>query len=92
MSETPSSILSPKNDFVFKQLFGDSAHIAPLAAFLQAALNLPAEEFVDLAIADPNLNQEAICGIGSRFYRQRRKTSSTLWREREAPWLRRLEG
>ena len=58
MSETPSSILSPKNDFVFKQLFGDSAHIAPLAAFLQAALNLPAEEFVDLAIADPNLNQE----------------------------------
>ncbi len=38
-------ILSPKNDFVFKQLFGDARHTAPLADFLQAVLGLPKEEF-----------------------------------------------
>jgi predicted transposase/invertase (TIGR01784 family) len=58
MPEAQPSILSPKNDFVFKQLFGDSTHIAPLADFLQAALGLPAEEFAGLAVADPNLNPE----------------------------------
>jgi predicted transposase/invertase (TIGR01784 family) len=58
MTETPIDILSPKNDFVFKQLFGDAQHTAPLAALLQATLGLPAEEFVGLAVADPNLNRE----------------------------------
>lgn len=51
-------ILSPKNDFVFKQLFGDALHTAPLAAFLQAVLGLPEEEFAGLAVGDPNLNRE----------------------------------
>ncbi len=41
MTETPIDILSPKNDFVFKQLFGDAQHTAPLAALLQATLELP---------------------------------------------------
>ena len=58
MPEAAPSILSPKNDFVFKQIFGDSTHIAPLAAFLQAALGLPAEEFAGLMVIDPNLNRE----------------------------------
>ncbi len=58
MTETPIDILSPKNDFVFKQLFGDAQHTAPLEAFLQATLGLPAEEFVNLTVADPNLNRE----------------------------------
>ncbi len=58
MDDAPLGLLSPKNDFVFKQLFGDSAHIAPLADFLQAALKLPAEEFAGIVVADPNLNPE----------------------------------
>ncbi len=58
MTDAPPDILSPKNDFVFKQIFGDAKNIDPLAAFLQAALELPEEEFADLAIVDPNLNSE----------------------------------
>ncbi len=58
MTGGPFDILSPKYDFVFKQLFGDADHTAPLEAFLQAALGLPAEEFVGLAVGDPNLNRE----------------------------------
>jgi predicted transposase/invertase (TIGR01784 family) len=58
MDNAPLDILSPKNDFVFKQLFGDAGEIAPLSAFLQAALGLPEEEFADLRIIDPTLNPE----------------------------------
>jgi predicted transposase/invertase (TIGR01784 family) len=58
MPEAHLDILSPKNDFVFKQLFGDAKHTAPLEAFLQAALGLSAEEFAGLTVGDPNLNRE----------------------------------
>ncbi len=58
MTDAPLSLLSPKNDFVFKQIFGDANDVDPLASFLQAALGLPEEEFADLAIVDPNLNSE----------------------------------
>jgi predicted transposase/invertase (TIGR01784 family) len=58
MTEKFIDILSPKNDFVFKQLFGDAKDIDPLAAFLQAALGLREEEFDKLTIVDPNLNPE----------------------------------
>jgi predicted transposase/invertase (TIGR01784 family) len=58
MPDMQPSILSPKNDFVFKRIFGDSTNIAPLSAFLQAALGLPAEEFAGLAVVDPNLNPD----------------------------------
>ncbi len=58
MPDAPFDILSPKYDFVFKWLFGDANHIAPLAAFLQAALGLPEEEFAELVIVDPNLNSQ----------------------------------
>ncbi len=58
MDTAPIDMLSPKNDFVFKQLFGDAQHTAILADFLQAVLGLPKEEFADLVIIDPNLNRE----------------------------------
>ena len=58
MTDAPVDILSPKNDFVFKRLFGDAKHTAPLEAFLQATLGLPEEEFVGLSVGDPNLNRE----------------------------------
>ncbi len=58
MSDAPPGILSPRNDFVFKRIFGDANDVEPLAAFLQAALGLPEEEFADLAVIDPNLNSE----------------------------------
>ncbi len=52
------SLLSPKNDFVFKQIFGDSKNTRPLRSFLQATLKLPEELFAGLTIIDPNLNPE----------------------------------
>lgn len=51
-------ILSPKNDFVFKQLFGNPAHSAPLAAFLRSVLPLPEEEFESLVFVDPHLKRK----------------------------------
>lgn len=58
MAKTPLRLLSPKNDFVFKQLFGDAKHTKPLESFLQATLGLPEEEFAELLIIDPNMNPE----------------------------------
>ncbi len=58
MENAPIDILSPKNDFVFKQLFGDARHTTILADFLQSVLHLPKEEFVGLVVVDPNLNRE----------------------------------
>ncbi len=37
MADALPGILSPKIDFVFKRIFGDANHPAPLSAFLQAA-------------------------------------------------------
>ncbi len=56
--KTPLPLLSPKNDFVFKQIFGDARHTRPLESFLQATLGFQPEEFAELAIVDPNLNPE----------------------------------
>lgn len=58
MTDAPLDLLSPKNDFVFKQIFGNAKDIDPLAGFLQAALGFPEDEFADLTIIDPNLNAE----------------------------------
>jgi predicted transposase/invertase (TIGR01784 family) len=58
MSKASPVILSPKNDFVFKALFGDPKHTAPLTAFLQSTLPLPPEEITDLKVVDPNLNRK----------------------------------
>ncbi len=57
MPKAPPTILSPKNDYIFKTLFGDPNHTAPLAALLKSTLPLPPEEFTALKITDPNLNR-----------------------------------
>jgi hypothetical protein len=51
--------LSPKNDFVFKLLFGEPTRLNILKAFLQAVLDLPAEEYAHLVIVDPHLPRES---------------------------------
>jgi len=51
--------LSPKNDFVFKLLFGEPKRLNILKAFLQAVLDLPAEEYAHLVIVDPHLHRES---------------------------------
>ena len=56
MSKEP---LSPKNDFVFKLLFGEPRRLDILRAFLQAVLDLPAEEYGRLVIVDPHLHRES---------------------------------
>ena len=50
--------LSPVNDFVFKKVFGGNP--AVLGDFLQAVLDLPAEEYHDLTVLDPTLEREHI--------------------------------
>jgi len=50
--------LSPKNDLVFKLLFGAPTRLNILRAFLQAILDLPAEEYGRLVIVDPHLQRE----------------------------------
>ena len=56
MADALPGILSPKNDFVFKRIFGDANHPAPLSAFLRAALGLPEDELAGISVVDPNLN------------------------------------
>jgi predicted transposase/invertase (TIGR01784 family) len=51
-------LLSPRNDAVFKMLFADARDLAPLIDFLQAVLNLPAEDFAEVTLADPHLTRE----------------------------------
>ena len=55
----PKEPLSPKNDFVFKLLFGEPKRLNILKAFLQAVLDLPAEEYDRLVIVDPHLHRES---------------------------------
>ncbi|MDR1062870.1 MAG: Rpn family recombination-promoting nuclease/putative transposase [Azoarcus sp.] len=50
--------LSPKNDVVFKRLFGDGRDIDLLTDFLQSTLDLPAEEYEEVTLADPHLSRE----------------------------------
>ena len=52
------SPLSPKNDFVFKRLFGDPRYIELTEAIIVATLGWPKGTLTDLVIVDPNLNQE----------------------------------
>jgi predicted transposase/invertase (TIGR01784 family) len=51
-------LLSPKNDFVFKKIFGE--HLRVLADFLMAVLDLPADEYLGLEVLDPVLPAENI--------------------------------
>jgi predicted transposase/invertase (TIGR01784 family) len=52
-------LLSPKNDYVFKLLFGDRRNLDVLADFLQSVLDLPAEEYDRLELVDPHLKRES---------------------------------
>jgi predicted transposase/invertase (TIGR01784 family) len=54
----PKEPLSPKNDLVFKLLFGERKRLKILRNFLQAVLDLPAEEYSRLVIVDPHLRGE----------------------------------
>jgi predicted transposase/invertase (TIGR01784 family) len=53
-----NKLLSPVNDFVFRKIFGEKVDI--LSEFLQAVLDLPAEEYRSLTVVDPNLEREYI--------------------------------
>jgi predicted transposase/invertase (TIGR01784 family) len=50
-------ILLPKNDFLFKLIFGDERNKKLLKSFLQAVLGLPDDEF-DVEFIDPQLKRE----------------------------------
>jgi predicted transposase/invertase (TIGR01784 family) len=50
-------ILLPKNDFLFKLIFGDERNKKLLKSFLQAVLELPDDEF-DIVFLDTHLKQE----------------------------------
>jgi predicted transposase/invertase (TIGR01784 family) len=47
--------LSPRNDLVFKLIFGDAKDTSLLTGFLQAVLDLPAGEYEEVSLADPHL-------------------------------------
>jgi predicted transposase/invertase (TIGR01784 family) len=59
-TDVSKSILSPKSDFVFKLVFGDQRNVDVLAAFLQAVLDIPPEDYDTLTIIDPNVKREAL--------------------------------
>jgi predicted transposase/invertase (TIGR01784 family) len=47
--------LPPKSDLVFKLLFGDERNIDLLTALLKSVLDLPKDEFAEVALVDPHL-------------------------------------
>ena len=59
MDETtsPHDILSPKNDWIFKLLFGDERNKSILVDFLQAFVELPNEEY-EITLIDTHLKRE----------------------------------
>ncbi|MDR1275609.1 MAG: Rpn family recombination-promoting nuclease/putative transposase, partial [Candidatus Accumulibacter sp.] len=48
-----------RNDALFKMIFGDDRDIDILTDFLQAVLDLPAEEYEEVTLADPHLARES---------------------------------
>jgi predicted transposase/invertase (TIGR01784 family) len=52
MSET---FYYASNDAMFKRIFGDERDIEPLAAFLQAVLDLPPEDYAEVSLVNPFL-------------------------------------
>jgi predicted transposase/invertase (TIGR01784 family) len=51
-------LLLPKEDFVFRSLFGDQNHMDMVVAFLKSFVDLPDEDYEEIIIADPNLVPE----------------------------------
>jgi predicted transposase/invertase (TIGR01784 family) len=54
--------LSPKNDFVFRKIFGENTPV--LTDFLKAVLDLPDDEYHGLEVLDPNLRAD---NIGDKY-------------------------
>ena len=50
--------LSPKDDFVFRKLFGEPRDVDMIVSFLKTFVDLPDEEYVEITIEDPNLLPE----------------------------------
>jgi predicted transposase/invertase (TIGR01784 family) len=50
--------LSPRNDYFFRRLFGDERDKEILTDFLQAALDIPPEEYGEVEILNPSSNVE----------------------------------
>jgi predicted transposase/invertase (TIGR01784 family) len=50
-------LLSVKNDYVFKRIFGDAKNTDVLADFLMSVLDMPMEEFAQIQIEDPHLQR-----------------------------------
>jgi len=46
------------NDAMFKRIFGDERDVGPLVAFLQAALDLPPEDYAELSLVNPFLARD----------------------------------
>ena len=50
--------LSPKDDFVFRKLFGDQNHVDMIISFLKTFLDLRDVDYLEMTIADPKLVPE----------------------------------
>jgi predicted transposase/invertase (TIGR01784 family) len=50
--------LSPRNDAVFKMLFGDARDTSLLTEFLKSTLTLPAEDYAEVTIIDPHSSRD----------------------------------
>jgi predicted transposase/invertase (TIGR01784 family) len=57
MNDKP--LLPVKSDFVFKLIFGDQRNVDILGGFLQAVLDIPADEYEQLTIVDPHVKKES---------------------------------
>lgn len=56
----PLKLLSPKTDVVFKLIFGDQRNTDILSSFLQAVIDLPAEEYEKITVIDPHLKADLL--------------------------------
>jgi predicted transposase/invertase (TIGR01784 family) len=50
---------TPCNDAIFKMIFGDGRDIDILTNFLQAALDLPVDDYEEVTLVDPHLARES---------------------------------
>ena len=53
-------LLSPKNDEVFKSIFGDKRNSGVLAGFLQSVIDLPPEDYKNVTVLDPHLRRRDV--------------------------------
>ena len=51
-------LLKPKNDLIFKRIFGTEENIDVLTGFLKSVLRLPAAEYSEVVLCDPNLRYD----------------------------------